>query len=110
MIFFFFFAEGQIAAMGKAVFKGQIDDLYGVMMQDATPKSNATAEKLWITRRNESWYLYEYNDMQDFIAKKSPRAIKLPYPFQVRIKKFTFSRYFFFLFLFLLLNGCNRAD
>ena len=78
------FADGVIAAVGIAVFKGQMDDLYGTWMQDASPKSESVAGKLWVTRSSDTSFIYEYADIEDYAQRKTPRSIKLPYPFQVR--------------------------
>ncbi|XP_016843783.1 uncharacterized protein LOC100120786 [Nasonia vitripennis] len=75
-------ADGVIGAVGKPVFKGQMDDLYGIWMQDASPKSQSTAGKLWVTRSTDTSHVFEYADIDDYAQKKSPRSIKLPYNFQ----------------------------
>uniref|UniRef100_A0ABD2X3A7 Olfactomedin-like protein 2A n=1 Tax=Trichogramma kaykai TaxID=54128 RepID=A0ABD2X3A7_9HYME len=75
-------AEGVIGAVGIAVFKGQMDDTYGIWMQDASPKTEDTAGKLWVTRSTDTSYIYEYAQIDDFVQQKTPRVIKLPYPFQ----------------------------
>jgi hypothetical protein len=76
-------ADGVIGAVGIPVFKGQMDDLYGVWMQDASPKSETMAGKLWVTRSTDTSHIYEYADVDDYSQRKILRNIKLPYPFQV---------------------------
>lgn len=68
-------------AVGKPVFKGDMDDTHGCWMYD-TLRSEGITDKLWITRSNNTSYIFEYNKKDDIKAGKG-RQIKLPYPFKV---------------------------
>lgn len=72
--------EGILDAVGKPVFKGDMDDTHGCWMYD-TLRSDGITDKLWITRSNNTSFIYEYNRKDDIKAGKG-RAIKLPYPFK----------------------------
>lgn len=80
MTLFFSLPDGVIAAVGIALVKGQMDDPFGVWMQD---KKNGDSSTFWVTRSSDTEHLYEYEDIETF-KKDQPRVIKLPYAFQVR--------------------------
>ncbi|XP_014299177.1 uncharacterized protein LOC103574426 [Microplitis demolitor] len=72
---------GILEAVGKPVFKGNMDDTHGYWMYDALPRTESISEKLWVTRSNNSWYIFEYNKKDD-VKRGQSRAIRLPYPFK----------------------------
>lgn len=72
--------DGVIAAVGIALVKGQMDDPFGIWMQD---KKNGDSTTFWVTRSSDPEHLYEYEDVEAF-KKAQARVIRLPYPFQVR--------------------------
>ncbi|KAK0161719.1 hypothetical protein PV327_008137 [Microctonus hyperodae] len=72
---------GVLEAVGKPVFKGNMDDTHGYWMYDVLPRSDSFSEKLWVTRNNSTGYIYEYNRKED-VKTSYPRRIKLPYPFK----------------------------
>lgn len=76
-------AEGVLDAVGKPVFKGEMDDIYGAWMYDTLPRSEAIADKLWVTRSKFRSILYEYNSRDDFSSSmKRAKEIRLSRPFQ----------------------------
>lgn len=68
-----------------------MDDTHGCWMYD-TLRSEGMTDKLWITRSNNTSFIYEYNKKDDVKSGRG-RIIKLPYPFKV----FTLSYKFHFL-------------
>ncbi|XP_058791313.1 uncharacterized protein LOC131664328 isoform X2 [Phymastichus coffea] len=74
-------ADGVIGAVGIPVFKGKMDDMYGVWMQDSSPKNESAANKLWVTYSNDTYHIYEFPEVESF-GQRAPRGIKLPYPFK----------------------------
>ncbi|XP_023246402.1 gliomedin [Copidosoma floridanum] len=94
-------ADGVIGAVGIAVFKGQMDDSYGIWMQDTMPRSESSAGKLWVTRSNDTANVYEYADIDDYARKRTLRVVKLPYPFQGN-GHLVYGGYFFY-------NPYNRS-
>lgn len=61
-----------------------MDDIYGAWMYDTLPRSEAIADKLWVTRSKFRSILYEYNSRDDFSSSmKRSKEIRLPRPFQV---------------------------
>lgn len=76
------FSEGMIEAVGKPVLKGSMDDYYGSWMHDASFRHDGTPDKLWVTRKNDTSYIFEYIS-KDYFKNDTARPIKLPYPFQV---------------------------
>lgn len=74
--------EGVLEAVGKPVFKGSMDDPHGCWMYDSSPRTEAAAEKLWVTRQINTSYIFEYKNKEDF-KKGYIRNIRLPYPFKV---------------------------
>ncbi|KAG8039221.1 hypothetical protein G9C98_003528 [Cotesia typhae] len=72
---------GILEAVGKPVFKGNMDDTHGYWMYDALPRTESISEKLWVTRSNNSWYIFEYNKKDD-VKRGQSRSIRLPYPFK----------------------------
>lgn len=72
-------ADGVIDAVGKPVLKGTMDDHYGCWMHDA--KFDGYPEKLWVTRKNETSFIFEYKS-KDHYKNSSSYPIALPYPFQ----------------------------
>lgn len=80
---------GILEAVGKPVFKGNMDDTHGYWMYDALPRTESISEKLWVTRSNNSWYIFEYNKKDD-VKRGQSRSIRLPYPFKVVASYFYF--------------------
>lgn len=74
-------ADGVIEAIGKPVLKGSMDDHYGSWMHDASSRFDSISEKLWVTRKNETSYIFEYKS-KDHFKNSSSQPILLPYPFQ----------------------------
>ncbi|KAL0109814.1 hypothetical protein PUN28_013465 [Cardiocondyla obscurior] len=73
-------AEGFIEAIGKPVLKG--NDHYGSWMHDASSGNDIIPDKLWVTRHNETSYIYEYKSKEYFKNNTVTKDLKLPYPFQ----------------------------
>ncbi|XP_011639692.2 LOW QUALITY PROTEIN: gliomedin [Pogonomyrmex barbatus] len=74
-------AEGLIEAVGKPVLKGSMDDYYGSWMHDAA-RQDAMPDRLWVTRHNDTSYIYEYKSKEFFKKDTGRVTIKLPIPFQ----------------------------
>ncbi|XP_011061242.1 PREDICTED: uncharacterized protein LOC105150086 isoform X2 [Acromyrmex echinatior] len=72
--------EGFIEAIGKPVLKGNMDDHYGSWMHDAS--NDIMPDRLWVTRHNDTSYIYEYKSKEDFKNNTALNEIKLPHPFQ----------------------------
>ncbi|EFN84578.1 Gliomedin [Harpegnathos saltator] len=75
------FADGMIEAVGKPVLKGSMDDYYGSWMHDAAFRHDSTPDRLWVTRKNDTSYIFEYRS-KDYFKNDTGRRIKLPHPFQ----------------------------
>lgn len=91
------FAEGMIEAVGKPVLKGSMDDYYGSWMHDMSSRHDITSDKLWVTRKNDTSYIFEYKTKEHF-KNRTARPIKLQYAFQVekiRIKQQGISNYIY---------------
>ncbi|CAL7948986.1 unnamed protein product [Xylocopa violacea] len=93
-------ADGIIEAVGKPVLKGSMDDHYGSWMHD-TFKLDGYPEKLWVTRKNETSFIFEYKS-KDHFKNASSYAITLPYPFQGN-GHVVYNRSFFY-------NPINRSS
>ncbi|XP_015431074.1 PREDICTED: uncharacterized protein LOC107187475 [Dufourea novaeangliae] len=74
-------ADGVIEASGKPVLKGTMDDHYGSWMHDASSRSDGFSDKLWVTRKNDTSFIFEYKS-KDHFKNGSSHPIALPYPFQ----------------------------
>lgn len=59
-----------------------MDDHYGSWMHDASSRSDGVSDKLWVTRKNDTSFIYEYKS-KDHFKNASSYQIALPYPFQV---------------------------
>ena len=58
-----------------------MDDHYGSWMHDAS--NDIMPDRLWVTRHNDTSYIYEYKSKEDFKNNTALNEIKLPHPFQV---------------------------
>ncbi|XP_033214331.1 uncharacterized protein LOC117171290 [Belonocnema kinseyi] len=74
-------AEGVLDAIGKPVFKGEMDDIHGAWMYDTVPRSERVADKLWVTRINNTSFIYEYNKREDYNPMNFGKEIRLDPPF-----------------------------
>ncbi|XP_043280987.1 uncharacterized protein [Venturia canescens] len=75
-------AEGVLEAVGKPVFKGSMEDPHGCWMYDSSPRpSEVPNEKLWVTRQDNTSYIFEYKNRNEF-KTGSPRRIQLQKPFK----------------------------
>lgn len=63
--------------------KGNMDDHYGSWMHDASASNDIILDRLWVTRHNETSYIYEYKSKEYFKNNTAAKPIKLPFPFQV---------------------------
>lgn len=81
-----------------------MDDHYGSWMHDT--KSDGYPEKLWVTRKNETSFIFEY-ESKDHFKHGSSYPIKLPYPFQVYHTIFKIMYYYLMLNLFLGKWACS---
>lgn len=64
--------------------KGNMDDHYGSWMHDASSSNDIMPDRLWVTRHNETSYIYEYKSKEYFKNNTAANQIKLPHSFQVR--------------------------
>jgi len=60
-----------------------MDDHYGSWMHDASSNNDIMPDRLWVTRHNETSYIYEYKSKEYFKNNTASNPIKLPHPFQV---------------------------
>jgi len=60
-----------------------MDDHYGSWMHDASSSNDIMPDRLWVTRHNETSYIYEYKSKEYFKNNTVSSQIKLPHPFQV---------------------------
>ncbi|XP_076175562.1 uncharacterized protein LOC143150891 isoform X2 [Ptiloglossa arizonensis] len=94
-------AGGVIEALGKPVLKGTMDDHYGSWMHDASSRSDGFSDKLWVTRKNDTSFIFEYKS-KDHFKNASSYSIALPYPFQGN-GHVVYNRSFFY-------NPINRSS
>ncbi|XP_076630956.1 uncharacterized protein LOC143346601 [Colletes latitarsis] len=94
-------ADGVIEALGKPVLKGTMDDHYGSWMHDASSRSDNYPDKLWVTRKNDTSFIYEYKS-KDHFKNASSYPIALPYAFQGN-GHIVYNRSFFY-------NPVNRSS
>ncbi|XP_011314622.1 uncharacterized protein [Fopius arisanus] len=75
--------EGVLDLIGKPVYKGATDDAHGYWMYDTLAKTENNTDniKLWVTRSNDTSYLYEYN-RRESVKNSRPTPHKLPYRFK----------------------------
>ncbi|XP_077274980.1 uncharacterized protein LOC143904292 isoform X2 [Temnothorax americanus] len=74
-------AEGFIEAIGKPVLKG--DDHYGSWMYDTSSSNDIMPDhRLWVTRHNETSFIYEYKTKEHFNNNTSTDPKLLHFPFQ----------------------------
>lgn len=62
-----------------------MDDIHGAWMYDTVPRSERVAEKLWVTRINNTSFIYEYNRREDYSPMNFGKEIRLDPPFAVSL-------------------------
>lgn len=70
-------------AVGKPVYHKFVDENYGAWLRDAMPKTEQTAEKMWSTKENDNWHVFEYANKAVFRSNIASRTYKLQVPFKV---------------------------
>lgn len=75
----------ELNMVGKPVFHNFLDMKKGAWLRDAIQKDNVTNEKIWLTKENEIYNLYEYKNRNDYRRNKPSRITpyKLSCPFTV---------------------------
>lgn len=68
--------------MGKPVYIKYTDQNYGSWLRDAG--KNDAAEKIWATRENDAFQLYEYASRMTYKNNIVARTYRMQFPFKVR--------------------------
>lgn len=72
-----------IYAVGKPVFFKSVEHNYGAWMRDPMSNSDMNSEKIWLTKENDPYRLYEYENKAAYRLENSSKIYRLKYPFQV---------------------------
>lgn len=86
----------ELNMVGKPVFHNHLEMMYGAWLRDPIQKDNATVEKIWLTKENETSSLYEYKNRNDYRRGIPSRnqPYKLPHPFKVIVNLILNSNHF----------------
>lgn len=71
-----------IYAIGKPVFFKSTEQSYGAWMRDTNPYNEAASERIWMTKEDEPFRLYEYANKGAYRANNFAKIYNLRYPFQ----------------------------
>uniref|UniRef100_A0A1B0CMG6 Uncharacterized protein n=1 Tax=Lutzomyia longipalpis TaxID=7200 RepID=A0A1B0CMG6_LUTLO len=69
-------------AVGKPVYHKFTEQNYGAWLKDPTPKNDAVGEKIWATKENDSFRLYEYANKAVYRNNIPTKSYRLERPFQ----------------------------
>ncbi|XP_059613225.1 uncharacterized protein LOC132259559 [Phlebotomus argentipes] len=69
-------------AVGKPVYHKFTEQNYGAWLKDPTPKNDAVGEKIWATKENDSFRLYEYANKAVYRNNVPTKSYRLERPFQ----------------------------
>nr|CAD7196890.1 unnamed protein product [Timema douglasi] len=72
----------QLYAVGKPVYHRNTEALYGSWMRDPMPVMETLGEKLWVTKENDTYHLFEYTNKTMFRRDIATKRYKLEYPFK----------------------------
>lgn len=70
-------------AVGKPVYHKSVDQSYGAWMKDPQAGTDLDAEKIWVTKENDTQRLYEYANKNDFRTNKHSKFYRLERAFHV---------------------------
>nr|CAD7458575.1 unnamed protein product [Timema tahoe] len=68
--------------VGKPVYHRNTEALYGSWMRDPMPVMETLGEKLWVTKENDTYHLFEYSNKTMFRRDIATKRYKLDYPFK----------------------------
>nr|CAD7428977.1 unnamed protein product [Timema monikensis] len=72
----------QLYAVGKPVYHRNTEALYGSWMRDPMPVMETLGEKLWVTKENDTYHLFEYSNKTMFRRDIATKRYKLDHPFK----------------------------
>lgn len=72
-----------IYAVGKPVFFKSADQLHGSWLRDSATTSDSSSEKIWMTKEDEPYHLYEYANKVAYRTNTITKVFRLKLPFQV---------------------------
>lgn len=85
----FFNVDCVLYAVGKPVYHKYSDQNYGAWLKDPMARNDQIAERIWATRENDNFQLFEYADKVTYKTNRTSKVYRLQFPFQVKKKKKT---------------------
>jgi hypothetical protein len=81
---FVYSAECVLYAVGKPVYIKYTEQNYGSWLKDSAAKNDVQAEKIWSTRENDDFQLFEYaNKVEAYRNNVASKVYRLQFPFKV---------------------------
>lgn len=70
-------------AVGKPVFFKSVDQNYGAWLRDAAPRNDIIADRIWLTKENDGFQLFEYANKQAYKQNLASKVYRMQFPFKV---------------------------
>jgi Olfactomedin-like domain len=72
-------------AVGKPVFFKSVDQNYGAWLRDAAPRNDIIADRIWLTKENDGFQLFEYANKQAYKQNLASKVYRMQFPFKVSL-------------------------
>lgn len=70
-------------AVGKPVYFKSTEQNYGAWLRDALAKSDNIAERIWMTKENDGFQLFEYANKAAYRNNLASKVFRMQFPFKV---------------------------
>lgn len=70
-------------AVGKPVYFKSSDQNYGSWLRDPLARNDVSAERIWMTKENDGFQLYEFSSKGAFRNNNPSKIYNMQFPFQV---------------------------
>jgi Olfactomedin-like domain len=78
-----FIADCVLYAVGKPVFFKSAEQNYGAWLRDPTARNDIVAERIWMTKENDGFQLFEYANKVAYRQNLPSKVYRMQFPFKV---------------------------
>lgn len=108
---FHLFQDCVLYAVGKPVYFKSTEQNYGAWLRDPMARNDNTAERIWMTKENDGFQLFEYANKAAYRNNMASKVYRMQFPFKVNKRTFINASFVHstFSFLFLSSGQCTRC-
>lgn len=76
-------------AVGKPVYFKSTEQNYGAWLRDPLARNDITAERIWMTKENDGFQLFEYANKAAYRNNLASKVYRMQFPFKVTVTQET---------------------